>query len=288
MQKLDKPTQLWIDNYNTVKSKQAALTSYNRLVKYLDESNKSINDWIKEMNESEDSKYKQLNLFCKSLGLMPASVKNYYAFVKSYLRVVHRIKTDIEDQKQFIKFKPIEKIDREPISKDIIKDFCMSSNQVFRTFLLIQSSSGMRATESLGLEKENFEFYNGITIIRIPAHLTKTKKERITFISKEAQSNLDKCFYDYFQPKNLNSIEWYFWKLRKTLGYMERYSNSVNYKINIHSLRAFTRTQAGKVNQDFAEALLGHQGYLRQYVRLEKEEMISYYKKLEPKLRIFN
>lgn len=277
----------WINNYTTEKSRNAAQTSYNRLNKYLEESNKDVSDWINDMNISEDAKYKQLNLFCKSLDLMPASVRQYYSFIKSYIRVVHGIKTDIEDQKQFIKFKPIQKIERQPIQKDVIKDLCMGSNQVMRTFFLIQSSSGMRATESLGLKKENYEFLKDLTIVTIPANLTKTKTERITFISREAQSNLDKCIEQYFEPKKLNNVEWYFWKLRNTLGYTARYENSINYKINIHSFRAFTRTHAGKVNHDFAEALLGHEGYLRQYVRLEKDEKIAYYKKLEPKLRIF-
>ena len=277
----------WVNNYNTDNSRSGALTSLNSLEKYLGESNKTIPEWIEDMRSSEDNKYLQLNLFCKSLDLMPASIKKYYAFIRSYLRVVHGIKTDVEDQKQYIKFKPVLKIEREPLTKEIIKELCMNSSQVFRTFLLIQESSGMRASENINLRKEDYDFTSDPVSVVIPAAFTKRKTERLTFISKEAKSNLEKCKQEYFQPKTLNSIEWYFWKLRKNLGYIEKYENSINYKINIHSFRAFTRTQAGKINQDFAEALLGHEGYLRQYVRLDKQEKIDYYKKLEPKLRIF-
>ena len=186
VQQLEPLTQSWINNYNTDKSRLAAKTSLNRLNKYLDESNKTISEWINDMSLSDDAKYLQLNLFCKSLDLMPASVRQYYAFVKSYIRVVHGIKIDIEDQKQYIKFKPIKKIEREPITREIIKDFCKESSDVFRTFLLIQSSSGMRATESLGLTRKDFDFDSDPVMITIPAHLTKTQTERITFVSKEA------------------------------------------------------------------------------------------------------
>ena len=286
MLQLEPQTSLWINNYNTDKSRQAAITSINSLYRYLDESSITISEWINDMKSSDDAKYQKLNLFCKSLDLMPASVRQYYAFVKSYLRVVHGIKTDIDDQKQYIKFKPILKIEREPLTREIIKELCTNSNDWYRAFWLVQSSSGMRISESLNLRKEDFDFSEDPAIVTIPADITKTSTERITFISKEAVKAINNT--DYFNPKTLNIVEGYFWKLRSRLDLLEKYENSPNYKINIHSLRAFTRTNAGKINQDFAESLLGHEGYLRQYVRLTKEEKISYYKKLEPKLRIFN
>ena len=50
-------------------------------------------------------------------------------------------------------------------------------------------------------------------------------------------------------------------------------------------MRAFFRTQAGKINQDFAESMIGH-GYLKQYIRLDDETKAGYYKKVEPLLKI--
>lgn len=277
--------QVWIDGYNTENTRDAAHTSYNAFLNYLDNCNVTLEEWIESVKQTEDEKYVKLNLFCKSLNLMPASVRKYYSFIKSYLRVIHGIKIDIEDQKQFIKFAPVQKISREPITKEVIKSLCMSSSQEYRSLLLVLSSSGMRVSECIALKKENYDFSTDPIMVTIPAYLTKTKSERITFISKEAKSNIDKC--DYFKERTLNSVEWYFWKLRKTLGYVEKYENSINYKLNLHAFRAFFRTQSGKINQDFGEAILGHEGYLRQYVRLEDKEKSDYYKKLEPKIKIF-
>ena len=70
---------------------------------------------------------------------------------------------------------------------------------------------------------------------------------------------------------------------------MDKYENSRNYHVNIHSFRAYTRTIGGKfTTQDFIEDLIGHSGYLKQYVRIDESEKINYYRKLEPHLRILN
>ena len=274
--------QTWIENYNTGETRKSALTSLNSLQNYLKNHNIMESDWVNSMQG--DNKYLVLNEYQKSLNLMPASVRKYYAFVKSYLRVIHGIKLDIEDQKQYIKFKPVASINREPLTKEIIKELVINSNNYYKALWLVQSSSGMRISESLSLKKEDVDFSLNPVTINIPAIETKTQKERITFISKEAASAIKNT--DYFKERSLDTIESYFWKLRNKLNYTEKYSNSRNYKINIHSFRSYTRTQAGKINQDFAETLLGHMGYLRQYVRLEKKDMINYYLKLEPKLKI--
>ena len=275
----------WIENYNTTETKKGASTALNSLKLYLQDNNLKESEWISSMKESDDNKYLLLNEYRKSLDLMPASVRKYYAFVKSYLRVIHGIKLDIEDQKQYIKFKPVAKVNREPLIKDVIKILCQNSKDYYKAFWLVQASSGMRASESILLKKENFDFSSNPVMVTIPAAVTKTQSERITFISNEAVKAIQQV--DYFEPKTLDTIESYFWKLRKKLKLLDRYSNSRNYKINIHAFRSFFRTQAGKINQDFAETLIGHSGYLKQYVRLEKSDLIKDYVKLEPKLKIF-
>jgi integrase len=147
----------------------------------------------------------------------------------------------------------------------------------------------MRISESLNLKKENFDLSSNPIKITIPAKLTKTQTERIAFISNEAFNNLQKVIDEYFQVKTLNNFEQYFYQLRKRLGYIEKYDHSINYKINIHSLRAFFRTTAIKsnINPDISEVLIGHAGYLTTYKRIEESDLIAAYKKLEPKLRIF-
>jgi integrase len=275
----------WINNYNTNETRKSAMTSLNSLQNYLKNNNIKEQDFIDSMKLTNDAKYLKLNDYQNSLNIMPASAKKYHAFIKSYLRVIHGIKLDIEDQKQFIKFKQIARVNREPLTREIIKNICQNSNDYYLALWLVLSSSGMRISEALSLTKEDYDFSSKPIMITIPAIETKTQSERITFISKEAYKAIQKT--DYFTPRTLNTVESYFWKLRNKLSLTERYAGTRNYKVNIHSLRAYARTQAGKINQDFAEALLGHEGYLKQYVRLEKKDMINNYSKLEPKLKIF-
>src|SRR3990167_8692622 len=134
--------QTWIENYNTSETRKSALTSLNSLQNYLKNHNIMESDWVNSMQG--DNKYLVLNEYQKSLNLMPASVRKYYAFVKSYLRVIHGIKLDIEDQKQYIKFKAIASVTREPITKETIKELVINSNNYYKALWLVQSYSGMR------------------------------------------------------------------------------------------------------------------------------------------------
>ena len=90
-----------------------------------------------------------------------------------------------------------------------------------------------------------------------------------------------------FDDMSVGELNEYTIQLNVYKYFIEKYTDSVNYYVNLHSFRAFFRTNAGKINQDFAESLLGHGGYLTQYVRLSPEELGSNYRKLEPKLRIW-
>jgi integrase len=285
---IDNQTLEWINDYKTENSKHAATKTVNQFMKYLDA--KPLYDFIDEISQDEKVKFRLINKFLNQLNLAPASVRQSYSFFKSYLRVVHGIKIDIEDRRQFIKFDAIPRVIRFPITKEIIKDLCMGANPVHKTFYLIQSSSGMRASESLALKEEYFNFNSKPVTIRLPADITKMKVERTAFISKEANASLQKNYEAYFgRSKKLNSFEQYFYHLRNRCGYLEKYENSINYKVNIHSLRAFFRTQSIKanINQDLAEELIGHTGYLKTYKRIDESDLIKAYLKLEPSLRIY-
>lgn len=284
----------WVDNYQTNKTKKAAITSLNMFEQYLISEQIDLEEYLRLSEINEDSKYFEINKFMKHLTwTSPATKRQYFSFVKSYLRYYYRIKIDNADLKQFIKLPQIPKVNRFPLTRKIIKDFVKNASKFYRILYLIQSSSGMRINESIQLQKEDFDFSGPIPIITIPAKYTKIKQERLSFISKEAFFYLKKYgINEYFSKEglNLNAVEFYFWSLRKKLGYVERYDESINYKINIHSFRAYMRTIAGKhsPNADMIEAIIGHTGYLKQYVRMEKEDLLKYYTKIEPKLRIYD
>jgi integrase len=285
---IDQITQDWIDDYRTWNSQQSAIKTVNQFTKFLD--GKPVGDFIQALTEDEKTKYRFINNFLNSLGIAPASVRQSFSFFKSYLRVVHGVKIDLEDRRQFIRFDPIPKVNRAPLTRDIIKDLCSNAHPLHKTFYLIQSSSGMRASESLNLIDKYFDFEANPVTITIPARLTKTRQERLAFISKEAKKMLMANYEAYFgKKKTLNNYEQYFYQLRKRTGYLERYTDSINYKVNIHAMRAFFRTQSVKqnINSDIAEELIGHSGYLKTYKRIDPDDLIKAYLKLEPALKIF-
>lgn len=283
----DNGTLEWMNGFHTANSCACARNSYSALTKYLETNSIVLQDWISSMAKNEDARYKQVNDFIKTIK-SPATQRQYFSFIKNYLRVVHGIKMTIEDRKELVKFRPIQKINREPLTKKIIRDFVKNANKFHATTYLLIASSGMRISENLSLKKEDFDFKSSPVKVTIQAEYTKTKTERIAFVSNEAISYLNSIKDEYFQSeKMLIPTENYFNRLRKKLRYTETYPNTRNYKVNIHSMRAFFRTVAGQINQDFAEAMIGHEGYLsRSYVRLSETDKLNYYKKLEPALTI--
>ena len=280
---LDQKTTSWINNYNSEKTKEAAQTSYKALLSYLDRIKQSESEWIKLMGETYDAKYHQLSEIVNDVSELvePASVKQYYNFWKEYLRFVHGIKIYNEDARHFVKPpKNIQRV-REPLTSEIIKLLCKGADDIQRAEYLVLSSSGMRMSEFLNSDKENFDLDNGI--VNISGKLTKTKVERTTFISEESIHAIEKAGDIFWEKRTYHQEAAYFWRLRNRLGLTDRYDDSIVHKITLHSFRSFTRTQAGKINHDFGEQLIGH----KRYVRLTEKEMSDYYKKLEPKIRIF-
>lgn len=286
-QLLDIKVTSWINNYNTEKTKEAALTSYKALLNYLDRNKQNETELIESMSFTDDAKYHKLSEIVNDVSkhVEPASVKMYYNFWKAYFRFVYGIKIYNEDAKYFVKPPKNIKRTREPLTKEIIKTICKAADETRRAEYLILSSSGMRMSEFLNSPKENFDLDNGI--VQVAGKLTKTKVQRTTFISREAVHAIETIGDEFWYRRTYHQEATYFHRLRERIDLTDRYDESIVHKVTLHSFRSFTRTQAGRINQDFAEQLIGHEGYLKQYVRLTDEEMYSYYKKLEPKIRIF-
>ena len=284
---LDPQVTAWIQNYNELKTQEAALTSYKALQRFFDKNKIDEPTWIKKMNLSDDGKYHQLseavNHTAKSVE--PASVKQYYNFWKAYLRFVHGVKIYNEDARYFVKPPKNIKRTREPLTHEIIKKLCEDAAPVQKAEYLVLSSSGMRMSEFLNSPKENFDLKTGM--VGVAGKLTKTKVQRKTYISTESIEAIEEAGDSFWDKRTYHTEATYFWKLRKRLGMNDKYDGSIVHKVTLHSFRSFARTQAGKINQDFAEQLIGHSGYLKQYVRLTDQEMFDYYKKLEPKIKIF-
>ncbi|TBR09359.1 MAG: site-specific integrase [Candidatus Nitrosotenuis sp.] len=118
-------------------------------------------------------------------GITPAVSRNYIYSIKGYLRYAG-IKIHREDLKENITFRRAEKQDRDGITIQQLKQIISIAKPQRKAYYLALSSSGMRPQESVQLRKRDFDTTKERIMIRIPAKYTKTKKSRITFISKEA------------------------------------------------------------------------------------------------------
>jgi len=73
------------------------------------------------------------------------------------------------------------------------------------------------------------------------------------------------------------------------LGLLDRYPNSVRFLVNIHCFRAYFSTKASQRHgMEYAHALDGHSGYMKQYYRMTPEERANKYKDLEPDLLVLS
>ena len=228
----------------------------------------------------------------------PKTIKVYFGFVKSYLRICHGIKITTEDIKDYITFPKNRKEPRRPISIDTLKTIFNNANPERRALYSTLVSSGMRISEALSLTKKNFHFDENPVRITLEAENTKTKEGRETYITSEAYEKIKPLLegkkdteliftnYDNVDDAVVNE-EQNFGYLRKTLGLTEKYPNSSRFIVNIHSMRAYFHTKASqKHGSDYANALDGHSAYLKQYYREDPQERAKKYKELEPSLFI--
>ena len=229
----------------------------------------------------------------------PKTIKTYFAFVKSYLRICHGVRISNEDVKDYVTLPKLRKEPRKAIPIKTLKLIFNNASPRRRALYYVLISSGMRISEALALKKHHFHLDENPIRITLDAETTKTKEGRDTFISSEAFEKLkplvegkektDRIFIDNAVDVDnaVDTEEQIFIDLRKKLNLLEKYPNSTRYIVNIHSFRAYFHTKASQRHgSDYANALDGHGAYLEQYFRLTHQEKNKKYKELEPDLLI--
>jgi len=230
----------------------------------------------------------------------PKTVRTYFGFVKSYLRICHDVKISTDDIKDYVQFPKIRKEPRQAISLETLKLIIDKASSIRRALYLTQISSGIRLGEALALTKKNFHFDENPVRLTLDAEITKQKEGRDTYISSEAVDRV-KMFIDgkkdnekvFTEIGDLDRAvieeEHYFGNLRARLGLLDRYPNSVRFLVNIHCFRAYFSTKASqKHGMEYAHALDGHSGYMKQYYRMTSEDRANKYKELEPDLLVLS
>ncbi len=247
-----------------------------------------LQDWINWNYQCEGKKN-------STIRLMFSSVKKFLYY--------KGIKIHPQDIKENLKFGKITVDEKYPLSDDeyrsIINAFGRHPSR--QALYLSLGSSGMRIGEALKLRKKDLDFSKERIIINLPSDITKTRKGRTTYLSKEAEKTLkpilsklaaeDLIFTkEYVDPHYASIVEQKaFTTVLDRLGLNNRYSSNNFHKISSHSFRSYFFTKATrKHGENYAHKLVGHNGYLMQYDRMTDEEKLKMYLELEPNLVIFD
>lgn len=282
-----------------------------------------IQDMIKEAND--DKWYMVINQFIEWLqqphseieiiagnygqfkrtftGVHPRTIQLYITHLKNVLDDVYGVEFTDRRTRKKIRFPKIPDLEPEPFTKEEIRLMIDYASPNRKVLYMVLKDSGLRIGEAVQIRKCHVDLTKNPIEIHIPANITKTKKSRTTYVTRETVPFLHKKMLDIADnelifgtsessERSLNTEEAYFQQLRKELGvhypkFLERYEENKRHKKNLHSFRAYTSTQCEEaVDEAFGHAIIGHKSYLSQYIR-NQNKMPEKYLRAENYLMIY-
>ena len=170
---------------NTQNSSKSAIRNFEMFCK--ETYGKTGNETIAEYQEVDmETVYESLQEWINwnSKRIYPNSIPTVFSYLKKYLRY-HKIKITKEDVADQLNFPHKIKEEKYPLVKEEIRKILKVSNTRNKLKILAQLSSGLRRGELLQLRKMDLDTTHERIIVNVPASITKTKKSRVTFFSKE-------------------------------------------------------------------------------------------------------
>lgn len=232
------------------------------------------------------------------------TITAYTSMVRDVLESVYGIELYSRNFKKKLSIPEPNDFDPEPFTKDEIQAICDYAKSPKRKLhYMTLKDSGMRIGESVAIRKKHIDTTKNPIEITITASITKTKRTRITYVTRETApmlinllKKLDENDLVFGSHENqqiaTDNAENYFWRLREDLkeiipSFAEKYEENGRHKKNLHSLRAYTATQcADAVDEAFGHGIIGHKRYLGQYIR-DQDKMAEKYKRAEANLMIY-
>jgi len=266
--------------------------------------NESLEQVIEDLLQIKDAKEQRQKTFdvlqnfvnyLDSEGLAPSTNRVYFHVIKKYLKY-RSFEIHTDDVRNEIDFPVIVEEKVYPLSNEDVSKLLFHANPDKKLLYLVLSSSAMRIEEALRLRKRDFIDKLERIMISIPGKYTKTKKARITFVSREAGKVLkpylaklkddDIVFTeneDYLRAKN--SAEKYFERVRKKAGFTEKKDTGTSL-VTLHSFRYFFITRCNRIDFGLGNALAGHGFYMKKYDTATPEKLLEFYLEAEPSLLI--
>lgn len=196
----------------------------------------------------------------------------YFNYVKAWLRY-NEIELDQYKLKE-VKWPKKIKERRQGIDRKMITDVIALCDDMHKGLYYIASYSAMRMSEIYAMEWSWIDLTESPLKITIPARITKTRQERITFVGGEAESWLKKhqghsgLVFKSRDGQQLrpNKVWNYFSIRRKQCGFEAKKENGRHHFVQ-HSLRGYAENKMarGSGGSEFAHTMLGHGEYMITY-----------------------
>ena len=255
----------------------------------------SLFDIIQDYVNSLSSKTNHLHAGQVSAGY----IRHNIHAIKGYLRL-YGFQITSDDIKDNVTLPKVIEEERESLTREQLQIFIKNQSGLRKVLYMVMSSTGLRPSEALRIRKCDLDLdsYERI-MIKVSGKITKTRKPRITFITKETENELlpflkklenDDLVFNQtgktMEQVRLNE-EQVFGRLREKLGFTEKYESGI-YKISLgDSLRSWFITKCNRIDYGFGYALAGHDQYMKRYDRLTKEDKVELFLKTEKLLQVF-
>jgi len=241
----------------------------------------------------------------------PKTTRVYLSAVKMFLS-----DNDVELSDKFwrgvrrkIKGSRARTLDTVPSNQEL-KEILTHTDAKGKALFLMLASSGMRIDEALNITLKDINLDQEPAKISIPGDITKTGNPRVTFMSHEAREAIMEWLKErktyirnaakrsrYGKQLDDNTLFPFTYQNARVIwnnaikkaGFGDRDNGTNRYKVHIHVLRKFFRTQmATKIPRDIAEALMGHEGYLTEvYRRYSPKQLAEFYIRGENTVTVF-
>lgn len=274
-----------------------------------------------------ESGLRRFKVFCREEKVGKVSNGNVYDVINSFVRWNDargiRAKTIVDyvcSVKRFLLYQDVEieenrfrnkvllpramRIDDRPLSVEVIRRLLSLGrpNRKMLALILTLASSGMRLAEAMNLRVGDLELEGSPASARIKAEYSKTRRERMAFVSDEAREALrplvagaqpERLVFDYWGDiwqREKNVMRTFAW-VRERARLNEKFEDyrSTFRRVHFHLFRKFFLTRASDViGEHAAHALCGHGFYMDTYYRKSEEERREDYVKLMPHLTILS
>ena len=259
----------FVKRYDSHETKQVVIKSLKSWDAFLESKNYAEPELFAQMRENGNGKYIVLDQWVQ-FALQTkyvTTVKTYLSYVKAWVKY-NDVEISTDRIKDYVKFPKVVKDRPRGIDRDVVRKILDECDDFYRAFILVLVAAGMRnRSEVINMRWDWIEWKSDPPMVVIPAEHTKTKQERITFLTPETIAALGKIPRDQDRifPITYDMFYTYLKKIRVKLGLNAKTSSGV-YHFKPHRFRGFTENKLSKsVGEEFAHAITGHGNYLGQY-----------------------